>query len=465
MLAAAAASCLAMACKDDGGDDGPIQIALLAPRTGALEFVGSSFARVAEVAVANINDGGGIDGRELVLTVADTATDPATAAAELQRLIDEGVVAIVGPATSGEVEMSYPVARDNRVPIISPSSTAPSLSLSSLNDDGWMFRNVPDDNIQGVAMAYYLGQASPAPIATAHILYEDSPYGEGLRDAFKGSFEDPDIGGDVVDEVAFAQNLEHRCCAASATSCADASCVAATQGCGTADSPVAELPTLCPGPDAIAAIDALAALDPLPETVVMVALEQDAVELVLAWDNGGSPRIPGMQFFMTDGARSSGFLDVAPVSMRGMCGTAPTFPVNGVAYDYLEGVYAAANDGADVGQEVFAPNVWDAFHLFGAAMLYQAQQHPGEPIGGMPLRDALTTVSRPPGQARTAGDWRAIILDIRNGNDIDYDGAAGPNDFDPLGQTIGPYEVWCIAQDGGAFEQALFLDAEDIQAL
>jgi hypothetical protein len=39
----------------------------------------------------------------------------------------------------------------------------------------------------------------------------------------------------------------------------------------------------------------------------------------------------------------------------------------------------------------------------------------------------------------------------------------GPNDFDVVGQAVGPYEVWCISADGTSFSQALFLDADDIE--
>jgi len=207
----------------------------------------------------------------------------------------------------------------------------------------------------------------------------------------------------------------------------------------------------------------LAALNPVPTMVVMIALEQDALKLVQAWDNGGSPTIAGLQWFMTDGARSAGFLAAAPTSLRTMCGSAPTFPESGLAYAELKRLYELAN--ADVIEEqVFAPNVWDAFHLFAAAMVQQANRFPDEELGGDHLRLAITDVSRE-GQIYSAQQWREIISAIRAGNDIDYDGAAGPNNFDAAGQAVGPYEVWCIAGDGASFTRALFLDAEDISML
>jgi branched-chain amino acid transport system substrate-binding protein len=423
-LATVAVLIAVAACGGDEGEKGPVRIGLLAPKTGALMQVGESFDRVAQVAVDSINSKGGVDGRPLELIVEDTETTADTAGAKLKGLIDMGVVAVVGPATSGEVTNAYPVARDNQVPIISPSSTAPSLSRTSVDDQGFMFRNVPDDEIQGLAMAYYIKQKREPTVTNVAVVFENSPYGSGLKNAFKTSFED--LGGTVALEVSFEQNL------------AD---VAAAR------------PT----------IDMLVNATPKPSFVVLVALEQDAVKLVQAWDNNGAPLITGMQFFMTDGARSSGFLSAAPSSVRKMCGTAPTFPIRGLAYRNLQEAYEATFTDK-IGDQVFAPNVWDAFHLFAAAMVQQHQAHPDEDLGGEHLRDAITMVSKD-GQTFHSGQWRDLIASARAGNDVDYDGAAGPNDFDVVGQAVGPYEVWCLGSDGASFTQELFLEAKDVQAL
>ncbi|HTL32333.1 MAG TPA: ABC transporter substrate-binding protein [Kofleriaceae bacterium] len=415
-------------CGGDTGPTSPVKIGLLAPKTGALMQVGESFERVAQVAVDSINGKGGVDGRPLELLVEDTETTASTAGAKLQGLIDLGAVAVVGPATSGEVTNAFPIARDNKVPIISPSSTAPSLSRTATaggpDDDGYMFRNVPDDEIQGLAMAYYIKQRREPAVASVAVVYENSPYGSGLKNAFKTSFED--LGGSVTFEVSFEQNLT--------------------------DVPAAK-PT----------IDALVNAPNRPSFVILVALEQDAVKLVQAWDNSGSPLIPGMQFFMTDGARSSGFLSAAPASVHQMCGTAPTFPIRGLAYRQLQDAYEAAFTDK-IGDQVFAPNVWDAVHLFAASMVQQRHAHPDEDVGGEHLRDAITAVSKD-GQTFHSGQWRDLIASLRAGNDVDYDGAAGPNDFDVVGQAVGPYEVWCVSDDGASFTQALFLEAKDVQAL
>jgi branched-chain amino acid transport system substrate-binding protein len=410
-------------CGDDGGgDDGPVRVAMLAPSTGPLMGVGQSFERVAQVAVDNINEQGGIDGRDLELVIEDTMANPTEAAAILERLATmEGVVAAVGPATSGEVDEAWMVAADEDIPIISPSSTAPFLSRTDIDDEGFMFRNVPDDEKQGLAIAYYLYTVSG--VTSAAVLFEGTDYGRGLKDAFKVAYEN--LGGTVSDEVEFTQGL------------AD---VAA------ADAVIADL----------------ASATPDPTMVVTIALEQDAIYLTQSWDLGG-PTIAGMEFFLTDGARSQGFLDGAPDSVVGMCGTAPTYPVNGVAYETLKDAYEAAHADS-LEAQVYAPNVWDGFHLIAAALVKQSVDFPGEELGGVHLRDAITEVSKE-GQQLTASDWRNIIINLREGNDIDYDGAAGPNNFDVVGQAVGPYEVWCVGESRASFTQELFLDAQALEDL
>lgn len=412
----------AAACGEPAVDRSPIAIGLVAPKSGALDFIGDSFESVAIAAVEEINGRGGVNGHPLELMVKDSATDPAVAAQVVQELYDDGAVALVGPAISGSVEAAYPFARDNLFPMISPSSTAP--SLSNIDDGGFMFRNVPNDNIQGVAIAYYLTQVSQPPVTTVTILAEDSPYGEGLASAFQTSFER--AGGTVSGTVTFTQNEP------------------------STDEAAAD-----------AAIEAIAAGGE-PPMLVLVALEQDALAITQAWDRSGM--LAGMEWFLTDGARTQGFLDGLPASMAGMRGTSPTYPRLGDAYGELADAYRERNDD-DIGSQVYAPNVWDGVYLIAAALV--AQDAAGEEFGGAGLRDALTTVSREPGIILHAGQWRDMLATLNGGNDIDYDGASGPNDFDELGEAVGPYEVWRIAEgsSGFSFEQLLFLEAREIEQL
>lgn len=408
-----------------GGDDDKedITIALVAPQMGALAFVGDSFERVAQAAVAEINDRGGIDGHMLILEVEDTKTDDMVAPMAMQAVIDRGAVGVVGPATSDSVRNCIDVGMANEVPYISPSSTAPSLALEP--DGGYMFRNVPSDDIQGIAMAYYLREVAAAPVTNVTLVFEETTYGMGLAEAFEDAFVCN--GGTVDGQITFPQNL-----------------------------------TQSDTDDVIADLVAAA-----PSMAVVVALEQDGAKVVDAWSTDG--RLPDMEWFMTDGLRSAGFLEGLPPEMEGMLGTAPTFPILGDAYSVFEEAYNTRYPDENLSEEVFAPNVWDGVYLLATALM--AQKSDGEfddVFGGSLLRDKLTEISMGPGPVIHAGQWRDLTSSIKAGNPVDYDGASGPNDFDDNGEARGPYEVWQLVDDGAGgltFERVLFLEARDIDAL
>jgi ABC-type branched-subunit amino acid transport system substrate-binding protein len=419
---------MAVGCGGEEEEKTDVTVAILAPTSGALDFVGDSFVRVAHAAVEEINSKGGVNGHEILLVEADDQTSADVAPTELTRLIDtEGAVGVVGPATSGAVTNCYPIAKEKMTPIVSPSSTAPSLGLPETDDGGYMFRNVPSDNIQGIAMAYYLTQKASPPVTQVAIVHEVGPYGEGLRDAFKAAFEAN--GGTIIGIVSFTQNEPSDATTGDAAS--------------------------------QAVIDDLEALGAVPMTM-MVALEQDGLAIAKKWDAVST--LTEMEWFLTDGSRSTGFLQDLPASMAGSKGTAPAWPITGDAYGYMTESYNERNDD-DIAEQVFAPNVWDAFHLLAAALTAQSVE--GEAFGGAGLKDALTTVSRD-GQTFYAGQWVNLTAAIKSGADVDYDGAAGPNNFDDYGETIGPYEVWEIVDDGAGgytFEQILFLEATDLEDL
>ncbi len=429
-LACAAAMLAGTGCGDDAGDKPAVTIAILAPTSGALMEVGNSFVRVAAAAVEEINEQGGANGHEIVLLPLDTETDPLAAKdAFISAVEDDGVIAIVGPATSGAVENCFPEAMRLKVPHISPSSTAPELGDPAITvDGGFMFRNVPDDSIQGLAQARYLRVRADGPqIASAAIIHENTIYGQGLANAFEAKFEAE--GGDVPDThiISYDQNLPNQAAA-----------------------------------DAVFA--QVMALSPQPTTIMMVALEGDALMITAAWDNNGTPQIDGLRWFLTDGARSTGFLAGMTSSMVGTEGTAPTNPIQGSAYESLRTAYEKRNSD-NIADQVFGANVWDAVHVIAAAIAKQSHDNGPDNLGGDGLRLAITDVSRGPGQIFHAGQWADMMGAIANGSAVDYDGASGPTDFNSEGEAIGPYEVWRIVDDGAGgytFSQVVFPEAADL---
>src|SRR5438876_2192440 len=78
-----------------------VQVATVGPITGQYASFGEQMKRGAEMAVKDINAGGGILGQQLVLSVGDDACDPKQAVAVANQMVSKGVKFIDGHFCSG----------------------------------------------------------------------------------------------------------------------------------------------------------------------------------------------------------------------------------------------------------------------------------------------------------------------------------------------------------------------------
>ena len=78
-----------------------ITIATVGPITGSLAALGEQYKRGAELAVADINAAGGINGEKLVLEIGDDACDPKQAVAVANQMASKGVKFVAGHLCSG----------------------------------------------------------------------------------------------------------------------------------------------------------------------------------------------------------------------------------------------------------------------------------------------------------------------------------------------------------------------------
>ena len=120
----ALASLLAACSSDDSGGGGtgetsgssePIKIGILADLTGPFTTYGTSLAHSAELAINEINDGGGIAGRQITMIVEDTATDVTVTVDKAKKLIQsDNVDLVMGPIGSDANDAAYKtVVQDN----------------------------------------------------------------------------------------------------------------------------------------------------------------------------------------------------------------------------------------------------------------------------------------------------------------------------------------------------------------
>lgn len=150
-----------------------------------------------ELAVNEINAGGGINGHHLNLVERDDKADGAQAASIATEFVtNTDIAAVVGHVSSGGM-LSAARVYDGALPAVATSATSPDLTGIS----SWTFRVISSDSLNGVALANFASQVSApgggAPLAA--VLYENNTYGRGLADAFKRAFKGKIASIDPID--------------------------------------------------------------------------------------------------------------------------------------------------------------------------------------------------------------------------------------------------------------------------
>ncbi len=194
-------SMLLTACSGGGGAD-TIKVGLVAELTGDIPAVGASCKNAAEMAVAAVNDAGGLDvgGKKykIELFIEDNAGKADQSASAAQKLItQQNVVAIIGPNASRYAIPASEIAESSKVVLISPWSTNPKTTLDAKTDEPkkYVFRAAFIDPFQGRVVAKFA--LDNLKTTKAAVLYDvASDYNKGIAEFFKETYEG--AGGTVV---------------------------------------------------------------------------------------------------------------------------------------------------------------------------------------------------------------------------------------------------------------------------
>lgn len=169
--------------------------------TGNVAQYGANANNGLKLAIKEINDAGGINGKKIKLVEADAKSEAAEAVNAATKLIsDEKVVALIGPAVTANVIAESQVATDNKVAVIAPAATNPDVTVEKGTVKPFIFRACFIDPQQSEVMAQFARKDLSANKA---VLYLDSSsdYSKSLGKIFKEKFEAD--GGVVVMEEAF----------------------------------------------------------------------------------------------------------------------------------------------------------------------------------------------------------------------------------------------------------------------
>ncbi len=150
-------------------------IGALIPQTGPAAFFGDRVLKGMQLAVHayNLSDP---DNRVEVL-IKDTQAAPDKAAAALTELAAQGIVAVVGPLLTKEVEAVAPLLEKMQVPVITPAASGPGVPDLS----PWIFRNALTNDSQAHATVQF---AIRRNLKRFVIFHPDDPYGRDLARLF-----------------------------------------------------------------------------------------------------------------------------------------------------------------------------------------------------------------------------------------------------------------------------------------
>lgn len=370
-----------------------VKIGTLLPLTGDLAAYGGPMEDGARLAIDQVNENGGVLGSEITIVSRDSETSEIASVDAMNQLATiDNVPAVIGAAGSGPSLAIIDTAITNKIVQISPSNTGP--DFTTYADDGFYWRTVPSDALQGKAMTKLANESGYVNVSTIVI---NNAYGVGFEGVFKEEFEK--LGGTVINQVKYD--------ATGATFDSEVDKVSAND------------------PDAIILVG-------YPDTgsIIIKSAYQKGVMDTSDWLFSEGMRTDELAEKV--GKDSDGNYIVA-----GSVGTTPDPRATGPAHE----VFAAAYE-AEYGQEpvTFSSNTYDA-----AAIIALAIESAGS-ADGTAIRDAIPGVANAPGEE--VSDIGTALALIRNGTEINYQGASGEITFDSVGDVFGEYCTWQIADDG-----------------
>lgn len=378
-----------------GGGDG-LKLGTLAPTTGDLASIGQNWPAAVQLAVDTINECGGVNDAEVSLVVEDSQTDPSAGSSAMTKLAEvDRVAGVVGAFASSVSGAAVDVAVRNNVMMVSPGSTSPVFTERAKNGEfnGFWARTAPPDTYQSQALAALAEKQGFERVSTVAI---NNDYGVGFEKQFINAFKSR--GGEIV-----GQPVRYD---PKATTL-DSEAKAAFNG----------------KPDAVAAV---------------LYAETGSVLLKSAFEQGLSD---GVTVLLTDGVYSDDFVRQVGMTADGksiIAGALGTVP--GSDGQALEQFTALWNEKTGKELTAFVPHNWDA------AVLMMLAAEASDANTGEGIKNNIREVANAPGTE--VNDACEAMELVRNGEDINFQGASGNVDIDENGDVVGSYDVWQVAEDG-----------------
>lgn len=160
-----------------------IKIAVLQELSGAGATAGTNAKNGAMLAIKEINEAGGILGRKIEATVADTQSNPGVAKGLATKAVDDNVFAVMGPTFSGSIMVS--MAETRRAEI--PNFTGGEAAAITQQGNPYIFRTSFTQTTAMPKVARYI--ANNLKAKTVAVLFVNNDFGKGGRDSFNKAAE------------------------------------------------------------------------------------------------------------------------------------------------------------------------------------------------------------------------------------------------------------------------------------
>ena len=381
----------------------------------------------AEMAIQDINANGGVLGMDVSLIRKNTYGDKKTAVEAAHMLDDKELVPVIigGWTSTNTIAVAEEVTIPGKILQISPFSTAP--GISDLKDDDFVFRTIASDAVLGIVIAELMIDVG---FETASIMYTNSAYGIGLKNKVKSALEES--GGRILQAVPHEENIQ------------------TSKVPGSEDS------------------------EAFWTEQLQTAMKDDPH--VLLWI-GYSKETNEMLPFSVKHGFADNFMFVDPSLLQPHLQThhekdcpdpsdAVSVTSKGRWLEALEGTFGASPSGGSSNQaknltiqynDLYTEESTYIFHTYDAIVLAAlASEKAGSTTDSQSIRDSLKDVANPPGEIVGPGEegiGRALEL-IKQGIEINYSGAAGPQDFDEHGDAVSDTEVWKVLGGGVCTDRA-----------
>jgi branched-chain amino acid transport system substrate-binding protein len=355
-----------------------IKMGIILGFTGPIESLTPAMRDSAKLAFKEASDSGSLLGGETITVLEgdSTCVDSAAAQAAAEKLLADGVVAIMGADCSGVTgAIATNVAIPNGVVMISPSATSP--GLTDLDDNGLFFRTAPSDARGGQILADI---TKDRKIKSVAITYTNNDYGKGLADVYEAAVK---AHGIKVTAVASHED-------------------------GKADY-TAEVSTLAAaGGDAVAVIGYL---DQGGKGIIQGSLDSGAFDT----------------FILSDGMIGQSLIDAFGKDLSKSFGSLPGSTGKGA------GVFTkVASAGGIDSSGPYTGESYDA-----AALIVLAMQAGGSADRGSIAKNVMA-VANSPGKKIYPGELKKGLDLLAKGKAIDYEGATGVT-FTDVGEAFGSF--------------------------